>query len=355
MKEFIVLLACCPRISLPPPFSSSSSDDKVMFGRLVEREQIISFLLQPRSNLGVLPIVGDPEAGKGTIVKHVCSDERVRGHFAVIVYSYGSYLVQENCGQDMLRTLRIGGHVLHESSASGHERHLIVIKNTFEVVINLEVWTILCESLRLRAPGSKVIVISEKDNIADLGTAMAMRVNPLPWEEYWYFFMSLAFGGNNDQEEHSAELAVLGRQIAAVLHGSFFGAKVLGGILRMNLNKKFWEGVLDVVNNFNETMQGDGVDHFSKIRVANMVLKTLPLPLKLKSALQQTRSDDLELTGMTVQELLHSAPVPHRKEMRIILWESACPPNYRYIVVCEKVKAEHACVETERKRRRNQQ
>ncbi|CAL4973558.1 unnamed protein product [Urochloa decumbens] len=348
LKEFILLLACCPTIPRRP-VSSFWSDDRYMFGRLVEREQIISFLLQPESNLAVLPVVGGPEVGKGTIVKHVCSDERVRGHFALILYSYGS-LLDEDCGEDALGTLRIGGHMLHESPISGHGRHLLVIKNTYEVAISKAAWVSLCTSLRSTAPGSKIIVVSENDGVADLGTTAAMRVKPLPREEYWYFFRSLAFGGN-DPGEHP-ELAALGRQIAAGLHGSFFGAKVLSGLLRMNLNARFWRDVLHVVHAFRATLRGDE-DHFSKLGVAKIALETLPMPLRIKSACQTQTGVASELPGMTVQELVRSVaahPSP-REEMRIVLWESACPPNYRYTVVCENVE-KHPRASIERKSRR---
>jgi len=353
MKEFLLLLACCPTIPRRPvPVSGFRSDDRCMFGRLVEREQIISFLLQPESNLAVLPVVGGPEVGKGTIVKHVCSDERVRGHFALILYSYGSLLGEGCCAGDVLGALRAGGHVLHESPVSGHGRRLLVIKNTYQVAISKAAWASLCAPLRSTAPGSRIIVVSENDGVADLGTAAAMRVKPLPREEYWYFFRSLAFGGN-DPGEHP-ELAALGRQIAAALHGSFFGAKVLSGMLRVNLDARFWRAVLNVVCAFRATLRGDE-DHFSKLGVARIALETLPVPLRLKSACQTGVASDL--TGVTVQELVRpgSATTPNpREEMRIVLWESACPPNYRYTVVCEKVEDQHPRASIERKRRARQ-
>ena len=364
MKEFILLLACCPTIPRRPAVSSFQSDDRYMFGRLVEREQIISFLLQPEtdsSSLGVLPLVGGPEVGKGTIVKHVCSDERVRRHFVMILYSYGS-LLGDNSTQDVLLTLRTGGHILHETSpvVSGRNgsRHLLVIKNTYEVVIDEAAWASLCASLRSTAPGSKVIVVSENDGVADLGTTAAMRVKPLPREEFWYFFRTLSLGGASDPWEHP-ELAVLGRQIAAALDGSFFGAKVLSSLLRTNLNAQFWGAVLHVVRNFaaNAELRGDE-DHFSKLGVAKIASEILPVPLRLKSAGQTTRvaaEAEAELQGITVQELLRSARAVPREEVRIVLWESACPPNYRYTVVCEKVETHGPHANIERKRHARQQ
>ncbi|KAL6888263.1 hypothetical protein ACP4OV_009289 [Aristida adscensionis] len=373
MKEFILLLACCPRRILAPPsvVSSFRSGEKAMFGRLVEREQMISFLLQPGSDLGVLPVIGGPEVGKSTIVKHVCSDERVRGHFSLILYSYGSLIEEsKSWGDDVLATLRAGGHVLHESSAStvsGHGRRLLlVIKNSHDVVIDRVAWAELCASLRPTAPGSKIVVISDRedDGVADLGTAPAMRVRPLPPEEYWYFFMSLALGGEDTgrRRRRPPELAALGMRIAGALRGSFFGAKVLGGLLRMNLDARFWCAALNAVRRLRAAQArrrgddggGAGGDHLSKLDVAEIALKTLPVPLRLKSCCQtEVASGSPPCPGVTVQQLLRSpTSVPGREEeeVRVVLWESAYPPSYRYTVVCEKVE-KRPCEALERKRR----
>ena len=111
-----------------------------------------------------------------------------------------------------------------------------------------------------------------------------MRVKPLPREEFWYFFRSLSFGVS-DPGGHP-ELAVLGRQIAAALDGSFFGAKVLSSLLRTNLNAQFWGTVLGVVRRFVAELRGDE-DHFSKLGVAKIALEILPVPLRLKSEVRR--------------------------------------------------------------------
>jgi molybdopterin-guanine dinucleotide biosynthesis protein len=53
-----------------------------MFGRQMEKEQIIGFLLQPEpaQDFDVLPIIGPHEVGKRTLVEHACLDDRVRDH-----------------------------------------------------------------------------------------------------------------------------------------------------------------------------------------------------------------------------------------------------------------------------------
>jgi polynucleotide 5'-kinase involved in rRNA processing len=55
----------------------------------MEMDRIINFLMlvEPTStkHVGVLPIVGQAEVGKSTLVAHVCNDERVRSNFTQIV------------------------------------------------------------------------------------------------------------------------------------------------------------------------------------------------------------------------------------------------------------------------------
>nr|TKW30086.1 hypothetical protein SEVIR_2G011100v2 [Setaria viridis] len=63
---------------------------KCMFGRQLEMERVITFLLHEEPPLGysfgVLPIVGPGKVGNTTLVEHVCCDERVRNHFSHILF-----------------------------------------------------------------------------------------------------------------------------------------------------------------------------------------------------------------------------------------------------------------------------
>ncbi|RLN23440.1 hypothetical protein C2845_PM07G05240 [Panicum miliaceum] len=91
MKEFVVLLGGCPRVGRQP-YSAYLFMESCMFGRQMEKEQIVSFLLQPARDLDVLPIIGPHEVGKRTLVEHACLEERVRDHFGKI---------HRLCGEDL--------------------------------------------------------------------------------------------------------------------------------------------------------------------------------------------------------------------------------------------------------------
>lgn len=55
-----------------------------MFGRHVEKEHIINFLLSPCPSLDVLPVIGPCYVGKKTLVEHACREEIVQRNFSRI-------------------------------------------------------------------------------------------------------------------------------------------------------------------------------------------------------------------------------------------------------------------------------
>ncbi|WVZ99365.1 hypothetical protein U9M48_044686 [Paspalum notatum var. saurae] len=103
------------------------SRDRCMFGRHMEKEAIMAFLLQSEiiraleKNLGVLPIVGPTHIGKSTLVENVCHDEKVRNHLSLItVYS----------GNDALRDETVGSFgdkcvINHQNNQASDKRLLI--------------------------------------------------------------------------------------------------------------------------------------------------------------------------------------------------------------------------------------
>uniref|UniRef100_A0A0A9AS26 NB-ARC domain-containing protein n=1 Tax=Arundo donax TaxID=35708 RepID=A0A0A9AS26_ARUDO len=116
MKEFVVFLGSYPRLLRRQPRCSYLLLDNCMFGRQMERERVLSFLLQPAEaapgseNLAVLPIVGPIRVGKSTLVENVCWDEMVRDRFSMILF------FRENILSDgALADLRGSGAVKHQT------------------------------------------------------------------------------------------------------------------------------------------------------------------------------------------------------------------------------------------------
>uniref|UniRef100_A0A0D9WUW5 Rx N-terminal domain-containing protein n=1 Tax=Leersia perrieri TaxID=77586 RepID=A0A0D9WUW5_9ORYZ len=81
MSELVMLLNSCPRLCRQP-YSMYLLLDKCLFGRQMEMEHIMNFLLKEdatgNGSPGILPIIGPAKVGKSTLIEHACGDEKVR-------------------------------------------------------------------------------------------------------------------------------------------------------------------------------------------------------------------------------------------------------------------------------------
>jgi hypothetical protein len=172
-RELVVLLGACPRVARQP-YSTYLFMESCMFGRHLEKEQIISFLLSQPSHhqdVDALPVIGPHEVGKRTLVEHACLDDRVRDN-------------------------------KHRWSVFDlTARLLVVIDVVSDDAGTEESWRRFRSSFRRRAHGgSKAIFISRTEAHAALGTVPALRLHAPRREELWYFFKTLAFGAADPGE-----------------------------------------------------------------------------------------------------------------------------------------------------------
>ncbi|XP_037462022.1 putative disease resistance protein RGA4 [Triticum dicoccoides] len=200
--------------------------------------------------LGVLPSVGDMGVGKTTLVQHVCDDERVRHHFPIILYSNFSYtramawgeapfvLGSKHAVRDAKKFIE-SLHVLEEKYLT--KRFLLV----FEDVDTGKHQTLeeLLPILRHGERGSRIIVTTNSKTVAaSMGTVQPVNLKVMPHQEYWFFFKAHAFAGRDVEED--PRMPAAGKAIARKLNGSFFGAKIVGGVLKAHPNPWFWNKVL---------------------------------------------------------------------------------------------------------------
>ncbi|CAD6251516.1 unnamed protein product [Miscanthus lutarioriparius] len=239
LAEFIMLLQCCPP-ALHRPLATNIYADCQVFGRHLERRRVIDFLLHDEGaagvgELGVLPIIGRAGLGKTTLVQHVCDEPAVR-----LADHAGGLPLHEPHGT----SLGAAGEQLRplERKLRG-ERFLAVFDNVDprkKCVIDA-----IMPALRRGRTGSRIIVTGSDKHVVDLGTTEPIILRPLPPEEYWFFFKAHAFGGADDAEA-DPRLAAAGQAIAKRLRGSFFGAKVVGALLRSRPDHRLWRRVLAV-------------------------------------------------------------------------------------------------------------
>ncbi|TVU06988.1 hypothetical protein EJB05_47026, partial [Eragrostis curvula] len=233
MKELVVLLGGCPRVTRQP-YSTYLFMERCMFGRQMEKEEIIGFCLkQPcHQDLDVLPIIGPHGVGKWTLVEHVCLDERVRERFAKIhrlssdqLDHLESLLVDDTARSLMVIDMVDGG------DANGEEP-----------------WRRFHTAVRRRAHGgSKIIVISRTEaHSRSLGTVPPLRLIPPRREELWYFFRALAFGAADpDDRPDLARVAIALCDFAMGLcdFALYAAANTIAASLRADLSAHAWRRV----------------------------------------------------------------------------------------------------------------
>ncbi|XP_044439281.1 uncharacterized protein [Triticum aestivum] len=253
LKEFLMLLQNCQPIQRP--LATNIFVEGQMFGRHVEKERIINFLLHDGGpstggKLGVLPIVGGMGVGKTTLAQHVCDDERVRNHFPIIVYSNFSYT--RAMAQDEAPFVLGSKHAVRDARKFIESLHVLKEKcltkrflMVFEDVDTgkKQMLEELLPILRHGKHGSSIIITTNSRAVAaSMGTVQPISLKVMPHQEYWFFFKAHAFAGR-DVEEDPRMLAA-GKVIARKLNGSFFGAKIIGGVLKAHPNPRFWSKVL---------------------------------------------------------------------------------------------------------------
>ncbi|XP_062200530.1 uncharacterized protein LOC133903235 [Phragmites australis] len=219
MAEFVILLAGCKHM-YRRPYDIYLYIDNFMFGRVVEKQQIISILLQdnPLGAPTILPIIGGYLVGKKTLVGHACHDRRVLSHFSSILH----------LNEDDIRT--------KDHKLSTDVRTLVVVE--FFSDVDDDCWAKFRSAATSMGRGSKVIIMSRLQNIARLGTVKPIRLNTLSHEEYVYLFKALAFGSTNPDDY--PQLAYIGLEFARLLHGLLLSANVIADMLRKNLNVQYW-------------------------------------------------------------------------------------------------------------------
>ncbi|KAG2600340.1 putative disease resistance protein RGA3 [Panicum virgatum] len=354
MVEFAVFLEGYPRIPRQP-YSEHLVLDKVMFGRQMEKEAIIDFLLRPEAagdgNPGVLPIVGAARIGKSTLVEHVCLDERVRGHFSSIVFFGG-----DDLGADNMAALGRSGVIKHQDlTAASRGRSLAVIELAGDMEMEEEAWrNLYCSAARsMGRGGSKIIITSRSEKIAALGTAPALRLKSLTQEAYWYYFKTLAFGSTNPDDQ--PELASLAMEIAALLDdGTFLGGNIVGSLMRANQDVQFWRRVLQCSRDFTRKYlltygkhpkdlleRGHPVYAWSMARSQHAVVIY---------NIYQERTREQGVPELTAHDII-AGRAPLQGKFRVVGWRSSIPPYHTCMFSCASQTAGCSTVTKKRPRK----
>ncbi|KAM0835545.1 hypothetical protein ACQ4PT_062868 [Festuca glaucescens] len=320
MAEFIMLLGGCERISRRP-YDAYLYIDNFMFGRHVEKQKIMRFLLEHNSPapLSVLPIIGGNGVGKKTLVARLCDDERVRSHFSMILHLNGD---------DFSR-------ITDHERTSG--RTLVVIE--FVSDVNEDDWEMFHRSITNMDRGSKVVILGRSTELGKFGTVKPISLDCLAFEEYCYLFKMLAFGSANPRD-HSRLVAMV-EQFAMVLGGSLISANVLADALRKNLRTRFWLYRLncarDTVRKNMSCFGAHPHELFSRgcpVHLIGRHILYLAAPSSLvESANGMASVPEEDLPRIMYGDVIAIAghTVYPRGDFRLISWESRLPPYTSFV------------------------
>ncbi|KAL6647748.1 hypothetical protein ACP70R_015185 [Stipagrostis hirtigluma subsp. patula] len=327
MSEFITFLNNYTPL-YRQPYGMHLILDKCMFGRQMEMERIINFLMlvEPQStkNVGVLPIVGPCLTGKSTIVAHVCNDERVRNNFTQIVF------ITENDLEDKSVTaLNDGGAIVHKNnSLNGNERVLIVIElseNVDEAALKSYLASVTC-----LASVVKIIITSRSGKIVNSGTTQALLLNFLPIEAFWYFFKVLTFG-SADPTDHP-KLESIAMEISRDISGSFLGANIISSFLRDNIHYKHW---CTLQANLRALIKNNVcLSAHDRPKSRPTYLRSMDNTVAFSVYGYRENSADDTVPNMRFSDVLFRS-VKSGTRFEVLAWQSRIPPYKNYMYSCE--------------------
>lgn len=347
-RELIVFLSGCPRL-YRQPYSMYLVLDQCMFGRQMEMDHVVSFLMQAETpgdgNPGVLPIIGPRKIGKSTLVEHACSNERVRDRFTKIVF----FTRCSRHGGDEDTAVALGDAVIKYQNRTLHGGRILVVveldgdrfsKSFDSENINEELWRRLYSSssyLRHIPHGSKIIVTSRSDKIVSFGTVPPLLLRPFDRESFWYYLKVRLFG-SIDTAEHP-KLASIAMDMAMELNGCLLNANMLSKLLGSNLDARFWSLVLASLQQLKHSNLLGGEPQGDLWEVTEPVY----VPRVNRSFQDFVILDDFEtsstghssgVTTMTVQDVWLGTARP-RGKFDVLAWRSPIPPHFSYFFGCE--------------------
>lgn len=236
--------------------------------------------------------------------------------------------------------------IKYQNRASQGERILVIVeldgdrfsKRLDNENINEGLWRRLYSPFIRRIPlGSKVIVTSRSDKIVGFGTVPPLILQFFDREAFWYFFKVRLFG-STDAAEHP-KLASIAMAMATELNGCFLNANMFSELLRSNVDARFWNLALTILQELKHRNLFGGADQVDIWEVTEPVY----VPRVNISSEDFVILDDYETssadhsggtTTMTVQEVLLGTARP-RGKFDVIAWRSPIPPHFSYFFGCE--------------------
>uniref|UniRef100_A0ACD5ZMV4 Uncharacterized protein n=1 Tax=Avena sativa TaxID=4498 RepID=A0ACD5ZMV4_AVESA len=249
--------------TLKRPLTGSTIVQDTLYGRRAIFERTVDDLTSDSNHGGtlfVLPIVGPGGIGKTTFTQHLYNDKRIEQHFTVRIWV---------CVSNDFDVLKLSQQILSCIHATGNEgsnttnettnidqlqisiaqrlkskRFLIVFDDIWEC--NSEGWkNLLAPLMKGEAKGNMILVTTRFPSKAEIvKTTNPIALHGLDPSEFFTLFEAFIFDGNKP-EGYEDDLADVARDIASKLKGSPLAAKTVGRLLKKELSREHWMGVLE--------------------------------------------------------------------------------------------------------------
>ncbi|KAH7653323.1 P-loop containing nucleoside triphosphate hydrolase protein [Dioscorea alata] len=241
--------------------TTSSTNERKLYGRDYEIEWLIEFLKEPNVNgkISVVPIVGMGGIGKTTLAQFVFNNTEIENHFDKKVWiCVSEHFDRLRITKEMVDSLLMDNTSSLSVLCGATNNNLDLLERELKrqltakkfLLVLDDVWSdkwqqfiILLQSTQVEA--AKIIVTCRDPKVlGSLDGGNRIVLEGLSDEDYWLFFVNCAFG-NKNPDNYPRALHDLGRLIVMKLKGSPLAAKTVGRLLGRSLTKKHWKDVLE--------------------------------------------------------------------------------------------------------------
>ncbi|XP_068341515.1 disease resistance protein RGA2-like [Pyrus communis] len=221
-----------------------------VFGRVKEKDILITKLLSDWKGLLIIPILGMGGMGKTTLAQLVYNDVKVKAYFEKRVWVCVSdpfdevKIAKSISGDEDSRSNELD-HVLQSMSRSIEGKRFLIVLD--------DVWSNDSEKWeRLRAPliqsgahGSRILVTTRKHEVVDMMRATSDMINlgELSEEYCLSIFNHMAFSDRGVDESKAFE--DISKKIVGKCKGLPLAAKALGSLMHNKRTRREWLNVLN--------------------------------------------------------------------------------------------------------------
>ncbi|KAH0463674.1 hypothetical protein IEQ34_008256 [Dendrobium chrysotoxum] len=241
-----------------------------LIGRCKDKELVMEWLRNPSNehrgtdlyrNISLLSIVGHGGMGKTTLLQHVYEDEITKEFYLKMWVCVSNNFDVKKVIADMLESLKMERSRCDTLDALQNSLRTEIMSQKFLLVLDdiweedeekdKSKWEDVLAPLASGGFGSKILVTTRTDSIALMFAKVIkkeeeiVKLEGLEEDECLQLLNSHAFAGAENPPDDHKKLRAIAGEIVKMLLGSPLAAKVIGGVLKDNLNEGHWRTVLE--------------------------------------------------------------------------------------------------------------